>query len=143
MGDRQGGLGLNVLWCRSKSTFRLFFFVLFSTLKQLRVARKSGDVGEYGRTQTSSHDQPVCFDGWLRRRSGEAAPTSGPLAVRGECDRCGIHVVFTQCPLRVRDYVSPPAVTELSTRSNSSPVLIIGSILSPASRPCAREANMS
>lgn len=44
---------------------------------------ESGHVGKYGRTQASSHDQPVCFDGRLRRRSSEAAPPGGPLAVRG------------------------------------------------------------
>lgn len=42
---------------------------------------ESGYVGEHGGTQASSNDQPVCFDGRLRRGSGEAASTSGPLAV--------------------------------------------------------------
>lgn len=41
----------------------------------------SGYVGEYGGTQASSDDQPVCFDSRLRRGPGEAAFTSGPLAV--------------------------------------------------------------
>lgn len=46
----------------------------------------SRHVGEHGRAETSSHDQPVRPDGRMRCRPGEAAPPGGPLAVRGESE---------------------------------------------------------
>ncbi|MEQ2298527.1 hypothetical protein AMECASPLE_006123 [Ameca splendens] len=39
-------------------------------------------VGEHGGTEAPGDDQPVCFDGRLRCRSGQAASPGGPLAVR-------------------------------------------------------------
>lgn len=48
-----------------------------------RGGANSGDVGEYGRTETSSDDKPVCFDCGLRGGSSEAASAGGALAVRG------------------------------------------------------------
>lgn len=75
----EAALGPTVPRCRPKQRFHFFVFVFDSGATARRV--KSGHVGKYGRTQAPSHDQPVCFDGWLRRRSSEAAPPSGPLAV--------------------------------------------------------------
>lgn len=55
-------------------------FLISFLLYRLRL---KGYVSKYGGTQASSNDQPVCFDGRLRRGSGEAASSSGPLAVWG------------------------------------------------------------
>lgn len=77
---------------------------------------ESGHVGEYGRTEASSHDQPVCFDGWLRRRSGKAAPPGGPLAVRGECEGSGVHLMSSAG----RATVSSPRSSQLFPRPRVS-----------------------
>lgn len=57
-------------------------------------SRGGANVGEYGRTETSSDDKPVCFDCGLRGGSGEAASASGALAVRGN-RRSIIHTLIT------------------------------------------------
>lgn len=73
-----GRPGVKVQSRRSKSRFFLFTLVSESSCQE------SGHVGKYGRAEAPSDDQPVCFDGWMRRGSGEAASPSGPLAVWGE-----------------------------------------------------------
>lgn len=78
-GGQSGGDLLRLIWGDS--------FVLFLRFLGTYAAWRCGGrshVGEYGRTPASSDDQPVCFDGGLRRGSGEAAPAGGPLAVWGE-----------------------------------------------------------
>ncbi len=71
---RKKGLGSDARFQRTRTEF---------SVHGSRGGANSGDVGEYGRAETSSDDQPVCFDRGLRGGSGEAASAGGALAVRG------------------------------------------------------------